>query len=104
MLPTTELKVVGETITLQVLGTSILLRLVEWTVIGSIQWLLLRCYLKRASWWILASAIGGAIKGGSELITRLVVSNALGGAMIGAFAYGVVTSVVLAWLLGKGEE
>jgi hypothetical protein len=63
-------------------------------VIGVAQWLLLRRQVRRAGWWILASAAGWAV--------GLAVADAVGEAavlaVIGAVS-GIITGAVLVWLL-----
>ena len=84
------------------------------TVYGASQWLMLRRSLSRAGWWILASAVGGIVKGAVEATVCAVacqpiaasVRNGQGGVMAAALSYGagwagygVVTGLVLMWLL-----
>lgn len=90
---------------------SAVVRLLEWTIIGFCQWLLLRCYMKGSFWWVLASASAGALKGATELtirvfgVTVFYAGDApLFGAFGGALVYAVVTGVVLIWLLKKDTE
>jgi Na+(H+)/acetate symporter ActP len=53
-------------------------------IVGIAQWLVLRRYVRHAAWWIIANGIGWAVTGG--------------GLMTGLGA-GVVTGVMLLWLL-----
>jgi len=98
MVPAGELEIGGVPVPLQVLLTKTLLRLLEWSVIGVLQWLVLRCHIHHSSWWLLASPVGGAIKGATELTFRLALGDMLG-TIMGALAYGVVTGSVLVLLL-----
>jgi len=98
MVPAGELEIGGVPVPLQVFLTKTLLRLLEWSVIGVLQWAVLRCHIQHSSWWLLASPVGGAIKGAVELATRLVAGDLLG-AIMGVLAYGVVTGSVLVLLL-----
>ena len=98
MVPAGELEIGGVPVPLQVFWAKTLLRLLEWSVIGVLQWAVLRCHIQHSSWWLLASPVGGAIKGAVELATRLVAGDLLG-AIMGALAYGVVTGSVLVLLL-----
>jgi hypothetical protein len=98
MVPAGELEIGGVPVPLQVFWAKALLRLLEWSVIGVLQWLVLRRHIQHSSWWLLASPVGGAVKGALELVTRLVAGDLLG-AIMGALAYGVVTGSVLVLLL-----
>lgn len=76
---------------------------------------MLRRRLSRAGWWILASAVGGVVKGAVETTVCAVacqpiaasVRNGQVGVMAAAAlsysagwaGYGVVTGLVLVWLL-----
>jgi len=98
MVPAGELEIGGVPVPLQVFWAKTLLRLLEWSVIGVLQWVVLRLHIQHSSWWLLASPVGGAIKGAVELATRLVAGDLLG-AIMGVLAYGVVTGSVLVLLL-----
>ncbi|QSJ19248.1 hypothetical protein JYQ62_11275 [Nostoc sp. UHCC 0702] len=97
--PGGELAIGDELINTQILWTRVLVRLLEWVVIAILQWLLLRRYIPHASWWIFASALGGAVKGGVEPVVRLLTAIDELGTIAGAVAYGLVTGVVLVLLL-----
>ncbi len=96
--PEGEMEIGGVPIRVQIFWASVLVRLLEWTVIGLFQWLQLRRFIEYAIWWIPASALGGAVKGGLELSMRTVMEG-LPPALIGTCGYGVVTSIVLVLLL-----
>ena len=98
MVPGGELEVGGVPVNMQVFWASVLVRLPEWAVIGVGQWLVLRRHFQPASWWVLASAAGGAVKGGVELVIG-TVAGGLPGAIAGSLGYGAVTGVALVWLL-----
>lgn len=70
------------------------------TVLGAVQWLVLRRHTQRAGWWVLASVIGGAVGGavGAACSEIPFGSAALtyGVAWAGS---GAVTGMVLVWLL-----
>jgi hypothetical protein len=85
-------------------------------VFGAAQWLMLRRHFSGAGWWILASAVSGVVKGavsasvcavacqavarsaGNAQINPMVATSALSyGA--GWAAYGLITGLVLVWLL-----
>lgn len=87
------------------------------TVYGASQWLILRCRLSHAGWWILASAVGGVVKGGVGATVCAVACQPIAASVrngqVGAIAatalsygagwagYGVVTGMVLVWLLKR---
>jgi len=83
--------------------------LVSGTVLGSIigllQWLVLRRYLQAAGWWILAMAITSAVSlpwAGSVGIGGLMavpLTRGLTGLIVGA-----MTGIVLAWLMRKPQK
>lgn len=84
-------------------------RLLEWTIIGFCQWLLLRCYMKGAYWWILANAFAGGLKGATELTLRVFLEipapdASMLAAVGGALVYAVVTGIVLMGLLKNDAQ
>jgi hypothetical protein len=80
------------------------------TVIGATQWLVLRKWLHRAGWWVLASVVGLAvcaavfdIVGLSVFVTvgyffGTITSVALVGGLVGVI-FGAITGTVMVWLL-----
>ena len=76
---------------------------VLWTVVGAAQWLVLRMYVPRAGWWVLASAAGGVAFAAAEVAINMAVGGSAAGdaapygAVTGA-CYGAVTGLALAWL------
>jgi hypothetical protein len=90
---------------------------IEWPIVfavtggvaGLFQWLLLRRWVYRAGWWVLASPLAGATGGvlamfafefvftnvDSPILSWLLpaIVGAVGGGM-----YGIITGFVLAWL------
>jgi hypothetical protein len=71
-------------------------------VTGVAQWLLLRRQVRRAGWWILASAAGLAVGLAVGLDVVLDVGNAVGGAVVGA-VIGILTGAALVWLLRQSR-
>ena len=72
--------------------------------IGLAQWLYLRRHLRRAAWWILASAIALAIGGGPNLCSGLAVYSAHNWPLIlavGGLAGGIIKGGTIVWLLQK---
>jgi hypothetical protein len=60
------------------------------TVIGALQWLVLRRQVARAGWWVLASTVGWIVGG--------PLGGIVGWIALGA-AYGAITGTALVWLL-----
>ncbi|NNE35205.1 MAG: VanZ family protein [Rhodothermales bacterium] len=60
------------------------------TVVGLLQWLVLRHHVSRAGWWVLASTVGW--------VAGMPFGDIVGPPGLGA-VYGVVTGTVLVWLL-----
>jgi hypothetical protein len=98
IVPGRELEVGVVPINMQMFWTGVLVRLLEWAVIGVLQWLVLRCHIQHSSWWIIASALGGAVKGTVELVISSVAGDLLATIMC-PFGYGAVTGVALVLLL-----
>ena len=97
-IPGINVPVMGLALTWQEYGTAISVKSFVWLVIGLLQWLLLRCYLEKAFWWIPASTFGATLKGALESIfTTLDLSTV--GVLIGACGYATMTGLVLIWLL-----
>lgn len=66
------------------------------TVLGVLQWLVLRRQVARTGWWVLASTVGWVVGGFVSGIT----DAAAGWAVLGA-VYGAITGIVLVWLLRR---
>ena len=64
------------------------------TVLGVLQWLVLRRQVARAGWWVLASTVGWIVGG----LVSGITDTAAGWAVLGA-VYGAITGSVLVWLL-----
>ena len=67
------------------------------TVLGVLQWLVLRRQVARAGWWVLASSVGWVMGGLASGITNTTA----GWAVLG-IVYGAITGIVLVWLLAAG--
>jgi hypothetical protein len=63
------------------------------TVVGVLQWLVLRRQVARARWWVLASTVGWLVGG--------PLGGMVGWVGLGA-AYGAITGTALVWLLRQG--
>ncbi len=66
------------------------------TVLGVLQWLLLRGQFSRAGWWVLASSVGWVF--GLPVVGILGAAMSASWAVIGA-VYGTITGPVLVWLV-----
>jgi len=68
------------------------------TVLGVLQWLVLRRQVSQAGWWVLASTVGwvggGFVSGISDTPIGLVVLG---------IAYGAITATALVWLLRQSS-
>jgi hypothetical protein len=60
------------------------------TVVGVLQWLVLRRQVARAGWWVLASTVGWVV--------GMPLGDSVGGPALGA-AYGAITGTALVLLL-----
>ena len=99
LVPAKELEIGGESLNLQLVWFKVLLRQIEWTVIGIAQWLIvLRRHFPHSGWWILFSSIGGGVKGYLELTINILTGGVLG-IFIAPIGYGLVTGIPLVWLL-----
>ena len=65
------------------------------TVVGGLQWLVLRRQVPRAGWWVLASTAGWVV--------GMPLGDVVGPPGLGA-AYGAITGIALVWLLRQRSE
>lgn len=79
------------------------------TVVGVLQWLMLRRQIARAAWWIVASLVSGVVAGGviygvggDAGFTAEVTRDLDVGWVVEAGLYGVVLGV-LQWLVLRGQ-
>jgi hypothetical protein len=75
--------------------------------VGLMQWLLLRGYVSRAGWWVLASTVGWglsmmAVVEAFDVGLGFPVSGAMLGAVTGGALGGAVTGI-LQWLVLRGQ-
>ncbi|MGJ5675496.1 MAG: hypothetical protein ACR9NN_18085 [Nostochopsis sp.] len=96
--PQGNLLVLGVTVEMQGLWTYILITVLQSTVIGVFQWLVLRTRIQYASWWIFAGLIGGVTKGMAIALVQPIV-NPIFVEFIGSLLYGSVTGIALVGLL-----
>lgn len=80
---------------------------INFAVLGFAQWLLLRRHFRYAGWWILASALSGAFRGGIGSYVCAVACK-IGGGIIsngaGWAASGAITGIVLVWLVDNHRQ
>ncbi len=85
----------------EALAYNLVLEPVRYAALGLAQWLLLRSYLHRAGWWVLASAVGGLL--GTTAAMGLSYAGAPATfvyAGVPGLIYGAITGAALVWLLG----
>ena len=70
------------------------------TVLGTLQWVVLRRYVTGAGWWVVASTLGWVLGGAATAIVGPARAEYVGWAVLGA-VYGVVTGCALVWLLRR---
>ncbi|MEG4812740.1 hypothetical protein QUA82_35340 [Microcoleus sp. F8-D3] len=76
-------------------------------ILGAAQLLILTRFVRKAEWWILVSALGGALKGASSSTVAYILQPGLLPAPFltalsygaGWLGYGIVTGICLQWLL-----
>ncbi len=68
------------------------------TVVGVLQWLVLRDQVARAGWWVLASTVGWVVAGPATALVGVDAAMGLSWGVLGA-VYGSVTGPMLVWLL-----
>ncbi|MGB3651454.1 MAG: hypothetical protein WBA41_09615 [Rivularia sp. (in: cyanobacteria)] len=75
---------------------------INFAVLGFAQWLELRRHFRYAGWWIVASALSGALRGGVGSYVCAVTCKFGGGTIsngIGWAASAAITGIVLLWLV-----
>ncbi|KAM3098885.1 hypothetical protein ACKFKF_16590 [Phormidesmis sp. 146-12] len=76
-------------------------------IFGAAQFPILRRFVRKAHWWILVSALGGALQGASSSTVAYILQPGLLPAPFptaliygsGWLSYGIVTEIFLQWLL-----
>jgi tetratricopeptide (TPR) repeat protein len=68
------------------------------TLIGVLEWLVLRSYIRKAGWWILANMMGWALGWASFFVTSGFASYIVSLVMTGATG-GLITGLAFVWLL-----
>ncbi|MFQ4138528.1 hypothetical protein PGN35_019650 [Nodosilinea sp. PGN35] len=91
----------------RVFGISLVYEPIVLAILGAAQFPILRRFVRKAHWWILASALGGALKGASGSAVAYILQPGLLPAPFstalaygsGWLGYGIVTGICLQWLL-----
>ncbi len=91
----------------RIFGTSLVYEPIVLTILGAAQFPILRRFVRKAYWWILVSALGGALEGASGstvayILQPWLLPAPLPTALIygtGWLSYGIVTGICLQWLL-----
>lgn len=90
----------------RVFGTNVVIGIGVGAGLGVAQWLVLRRQTQGAGWWVLASAVGGAVERAVAVsIAQMdgVIDTALP-YIVGWAANGAVTGIVLDWLLSNRTQ
>jgi hypothetical protein len=98
MAPKVELTVGGAPVNMQVFWSYVLVSFLASAVIGVFQWLVMRRHIQHSGWWVLASSMGGVVRGAAIAVIKSVAGIVLGN-VAGWFGYGAVTGIALVWLL-----
>ncbi len=91
----------------RIFGTSLVYEPIVLTILGAAQFPILRRFVRKAYWWILVSALGGALQGASGSTVTYILPPGLLPAPLptaliygtGWLSYGIVTGICLQWLL-----
>ncbi|WP_414589563.1 hypothetical protein [Scytonema sp. PCC 10023] len=90
-----------------VFWTNLVIRPIELAIFGTAQFPILRRFVRKAHWWILVSALGGALEGATSSTVAYILHPELLPAPFqsalsygsGWLGYGIVTGICLQWLL-----
>ena len=86
---------------------SLVIQPIVMAILGAAQFPILRRFVRKAHWWILVSALGGALEGASGSTVSYILQPGLLPAPLptalsygaGWLSYGIVTGIYLQWLL-----
>ena len=86
---------------------SLVMQPIVMAILGAAQFPILRRFVRKAHWWILVSALGGALEGASGSTVAYILQPGLLPAPLptalsygaGWLSYGIVTGICLQWLL-----
>jgi hypothetical protein len=74
-------------------------------ILGVAQWIVFARHLKGAHWWILATAVGGAI---NKAVQTTPLATGASGIVLtratGWFIFAIITGIMLIWLLRRQRE
>lgn len=90
----------------RVFGTNVVIGIGVGAGLGVAQWLVLRRQTQGAGWWVLASAVGGAVERAVAVSIAQMdgVSDTALPYIVGWAANGAVTGIVLDWLLSNRTQ
>ncbi|NJO50610.1 MAG: hypothetical protein HC840_15490 [Leptolyngbyaceae cyanobacterium RM2_2_4] len=87
-------------------GRNLVIQPIVLAIFGAAQFPILRRFVRKAHWWILVSALGGALKGASSSTVAYILPGLLPAPFstalsygAGWLGYGIVTGICLQWLL-----
>ena len=91
----------------RIFGMNLVIQPIVLAILGAAQFPILRRFVCKAYWWILVSALGGALKGASSSIVAYILQPGLLPVAFptalsygaGWLSYGIVTGICLQWLL-----
>lgn len=91
----------------EVFWTNLVKQPIVLAIFGAAQFPILRRFVRKAHWWILVSALGGALEGATSSTAAYIVQPGLLPAPLptalsygaGWLGYGIVTGICLQWLL-----
>ncbi len=90
----------------RVFGMSLVYEPIVLAILGAAQFPILTRFVRKAHWWILVSALGGALKGASSSTVAYILPGLLPAPFstalsygAGWLSYGIVTGICLQWLL-----
>ncbi len=89
-----------------VFWTNLVTQPIVLAIFGAAQFPILRRFVRKAHWWILVSALGGALEGASSSTVAYILPGLLPAPFTtalsygaGWLSYGIVTGIYLQWLL-----
>ena len=89
-----------------VFWSNLVIRPIELAIFGAAQLPILTRFVRKAHWWILISALGGALKGASSSTVAYILPGLLPTPFptalsygAGWLGYGIVTGIFLQWVL-----
>jgi hypothetical protein len=95
-----------------VFWTNLITQPIVLAIFGAAQFPILRRFVRKAHWWILVSALGGALEGATSSTVAYIVQPGLLPAPFltalsygsGWLGYGIVTGICLQWLLSHHPQ